>query len=190
MASVLRDNRLIDALEALTPVEFDGPLWRVVRDMRDPTQCSASGGRWDDESFEVLYSSQARDGAIAELHFHLKRGQPIFPSRVRYRLHQLRLRLSGLLDLSAPDALADLGVDMARYGQLSYQERHAEYPRTQEIAEVAHFLEFSGVVVPNARWACRNVVVFCDRLGPDAIDVVGDHGLVDWIAWETAHRQR
>ena len=186
----LRDSRLIDALETRTPVGFDGTLWRVVRETRDPTQCSASGGRWDDETFEVLYAAEAREGAIAELYFHLKRGQPVFPSRLRYRLHELHLSLTGLLDLSAAEALTDLGVDMARFGQLSYQERQVEYPRTQEVAEVAHFLDFSGVIVPSARWDCRNVVVFCDRMNPDDIEVVADHERIDWIAWEAAHVRR
>jgi RES domain-containing protein len=177
-----RDHTLIDAIEALKPVRFSGAVWRVVRAGRDPTLCSRSGGRWDDGTFDVLYTSAKREGAIAEMHFHLARGQPVFPSQVRYRLHELRMALKRALKLVDLDALAKIGLDTGRYGQLSYQERQSEYPRSQDVAEVAHFLEFDGLIVPSARHECLNVVLFCDRVPPAEIEAVKDHGIVDWKA--------
>ncbi|NBC32905.1 MAG: RES domain-containing protein [Alphaproteobacteria bacterium] len=184
MKSGPRDVRLIDSLEAIQPVPVSALVWRVVRDGRDPCQCRATGGRWDDGTFDVLYTSRDRDGAIAEILFHLKRGQPVIPSQVRYRLYELHLELNAVLDLSAPGALETLGVQMSRFGQLAFEEREAEYPRSQDIAEVAHFLEFTGIIVPSARWTCENIVVFCGRVPPDAIEAVKDHGLIDFPVWE------
>lgn len=190
MQNPRRDSKLIDALEDLSPVPFKGTLWRVVREGRDPCACGASGGRWDDATFNVLYTAEDRDGAISELYFHLLRGQPVFPSRVAYRLHELAVDLPGVLDLSDTARLTALGVDMARFGQLSYQERDGEYPRTQEIAEVAYFLDHAGIVAPSARWSCRNVVIFCDRTTPAAFEAVKDHGLVDWRGWSKNNKSR
>ena len=178
-----RDSALIDALEALPATPFKGSVWRVTRDGRDPTRCAASGGRWDDECFDVLYTAREADGAVAEMEFHLRRGLPVFPSLVRYRLHELAVDLPGVLDLSDPANLTALGVDMARYGQLSYQDRATEYPRTQDIAECARFLDHSGILAPNARWPCANLVVFCDRVEAGAVTAVKDLGLVDWAGW-------
>jgi RES domain len=73
-----RDDRLIDALEALPAVPVSGTAWRIVKDGRDPSACSASGGRWDDATFDVLYTSCERNGAAAEMFFHLRRGRPVF----------------------------------------------------------------------------------------------------------------
>lgn len=182
-----RDNKLIDAIEEHASVEFDDPVWRVVRDGRDATQCSSSGGRWDDGTFDVLYTAAEREGAVAEMYFHLKRGQPIFPSQVRYRLHELSVSLKRALKLIDLDALSALGVDTSRYGQLSYQEREAEYPRCQDVAEVAHFLGFDGLIVPNARWDCKNVVVYCDQVAQGSVDMSSDLGLVNWVKWEEAN---
>lgn len=179
-----RDNKLIDAIEAHTPASFAGSVWRVVREGRDPLSCGRSGGRWDDGTFDVLYTAQQREGALAEMYFHLSRGQPVFPSRLRYHIHELDAALKRALKLVDLDALAQLGLDTARYGQLSYNEREAEYPRSQDIAEVAHFLEFDGLIVPSARWQCANVVIFCDRVPPSAMDTTTDHGLIDWREWE------
>ena len=182
-----RDSALIDAIEALPPVQFEGTVWRVVRKGRSPADCARSGGRWDDGTFDVLYTSQQRDGAIAEMYFHLGRGQPVFPSKVEYGVHELDVKLDNALQLVDLGALQRLGLETSRYGQLSYDRASDEYPRSQDIAEVAHFLEFDGLIVPSARWDCMNVILFCDRVPPGAIAIAADHGLVNWPGWIKAN---
>src|SRR5688572_6141376 len=104
-----RDVRLIDALEGRPGLSLSQTVWRVVREGRDPTECSATGGRWDDGSFDVLYTSTERDGCIAELEFHIKKGQPLIPSKMRFKLYELQARLTNALDLSNLDDLRELG---------------------------------------------------------------------------------
>ncbi|MEH0076109.1 RES family NAD+ phosphorylase [Pannonibacter sp. Pt2] len=182
-----RDSALIDAIEALPPVQFEGTVWRVVRKGRSPVDCARSGGRWDDGTFDVLYTSQQRDGAIAEMYFHLGRGQPVFPSKVEYGVHELDVTLDNALQLVDLGALQRLGLDTSRYGQLSYDRASDEYPRSQDIAEAAHFLEFDGLIVPSARWDCMNVILFCDRVPPGAMEIAAGHGLVNWPEWIKAN---
>ncbi|HUG62263.1 MAG TPA: RES family NAD+ phosphorylase, partial [Methylomirabilota bacterium] len=114
-----RDSALIDAIEAHKPVQFEGVAWRVVREGRSPLACARAGGRWDDGTFDVLYTAQERDGALAEMYFHLSRGQPVFPSQVRYGLHELKVSMERALKLVDLEALKALGLDTTRYGQLS-----------------------------------------------------------------------
>jgi RES domain-containing protein len=178
-----RDPDLIDALAAIPAAARAVTIYRAVREGRDPTTCSASGGRWDDGTFDVLYTSCERDGATAEIIYHLRRGQPVVPTKVAYRLYALSVNCESLLDLSDPARLMDLGVDMNKYGQISYDGRHVEYTRTQDIGEVAHFLDHDGLLVPSARWNCSNLVIFCDHIAPDAVSVVADHGQIDWAGW-------
>lgn len=175
-----RDGRLIDALDGRMGLQLDEVVWRVAREGRDPTECGSAGGRWDDTTFDVLYTSRTREGALAEMLFHLSRGQPLAPSQIRFSLHEVRIRLENALDLSRREALEELGLNMTAYGQMSYFERRAEYPRTQEIAEVAHFHGHDGLVVPSARSDASNVIVFCDRVGPDQLEPLRTHGVVDW----------
>lgn len=175
-----RDPALIDALEAIEPVLFRGPVWRIVGDGRDPLRCSASGGRWDDGSFDVLYTSQTREGATEEMRFHLMRGQPVMPSRIAYRLFGIEAALDRALRFLDLDALARVGLDVGTFGRLSYEGRAGEYPRTQQIGEVAHFLDFDGLIAPSARAAALNVVIFCDKAPSLRESAVTDHGLVRW----------
>ncbi|MBI1777144.1 MAG: RES family NAD+ phosphorylase [Proteobacteria bacterium] len=181
----VRDNVLYDAIEASKAERFDDDIWRAVRADRDPLRGSSSGGRWDDGTFEVLYASLEADGALAEMYFHLMRGQPVFPSRMQFCLYKLRAKLRRALRLSDLGKLATLGVDITKYGSLEYLRRHDEYSRTQEIAEIAHFLDFDGVIVPSARWKCRNLVLFTDRVPPDALNVAEKLHPIDWAQWKS-----
>ncbi len=109
----------------------------------------------------------------------------MFPSRVRYRLFELSVTLSSCLRIAALTDLAALGLRTEVFGQMSFAEREQEYPRTQEIAEAAQFIGRDGLIVPSARSEWPNIVVFCDSAGPDAVEVVRDHGLIDWDARRT-----
>src|SRR5215212_9134206 len=98
-ARAIRDSALVDAIESIAPIEFVGSVWRIVRDGHDVRICGGAGGRWDHGTFDVLYTSQSTDGATAEMYFHLSRGQPVFPSRVNYRLFELRVAFKCALHL-------------------------------------------------------------------------------------------
>jgi hypothetical protein len=78
------------------------------------------------------------------------------------------------------DVLARLGVEQERYQEVLYV-------RMQEIGDAADFLGFDGIVAPDARWPCLNLVLFTDRLGPEDLDVVR-HRRVEIAAWAKRHR--
>ncbi len=128
----------------------------------------------------MLYTSGTREAAIAERRFHLYRGQPIPPSRVRYELFELTVSLEAVVHFPALEALSLTGLDIAVYGQLSYLERQREYPRSQEIAEACAFLGADGLLVPSAReMQSRNLIVFCEQETRIVKDIVRNHGVID-----------
>ncbi|MGA2129168.1 MAG: RES family NAD+ phosphorylase, partial [Xanthobacteraceae bacterium] len=164
---------LLDAVDAQHRRAYEGHLWRVVREGRDPLQGGRSASRWSNGTFDVLYTSLEREGAIAEVHALLSL-QPVFPSKIAFRAHRLTASVQQCLVLAHLPELATLGVDTARY-----QDR--EYPKTQDIADAAYFLGFEGLIVPSARWRCTNAVLFTDRIDPArlALDVT-EPGPIDW----------
>ena len=169
-----RDPALLDALDAFERVPYAGETWRAVRGGRDPLQGSAPGGRWDPTLFDVLYTSMAPDGAVAEVHFHLSR-QPVFPSKIRYGLHRIRVTTAKTLRLPDLDAMAPLGVDRARYREILYEP-------TQTIGDAAYFLGFDSIIAPNARWSCNNLILFTDQMALDNLEVI-ESSEVDWTEW-------
>ena len=61
-----------------------------------------------------------------------------------------------------------------------------DYPATQAIAAAAHFLEFDGLIVPNARFDCANLVILLERApGLTLIETQP----VDWDRWRRSQRR-
>jgi RES domain-containing protein len=169
-----RDPALLDALDAFDRIGWAGETWRVVRNGRDPLQGSASGGRWDPTLFDVLYTALKPDGAVAEVHFHLSR-QPVFPSRIKYGLHRIKVRTAKTLRLPDLNAMVALGVDPARYREILYKP-------TQAIGDAAYFLGFDSIIASNARWSCNNLILFIDQIAPADLEVI-ESSEVDWTGW-------
>jgi RES domain-containing protein len=177
----IRDQTLLDALEAIAQRPFAGHVWRSVREGGDPLACWRSGGRWDDGTFDVLYTSETRETAIEERRFHLYQGQPIPPSRVRYELFELSVSLEAVMAFDSLADLAAVGLDVGSFGQLSYIEKDREYPRTQEIAEACWFLGADGLLAPSARnLSSKNLIIFCEQGTAITKEIVRNHGPIDW----------
>ena len=168
-----RDLELLDAIDRLARTTFEGQVWRVVREARDVLQASRVGARWDPGTFDVLYTSLDRDGALDEVYFHLSR-QPVFPS-VPFQLHRIRASAGKILRLDQMELLRQLGVDVSNYDSLNYL-------RTQAIADAAFFLGFDGLIVPSARSQSQNLVLFADRIEVTGTEVEHSEP-VDWKAW-------
>ncbi|WP_299442156.1 RES family NAD+ phosphorylase [uncultured Rhodospira sp.] len=174
-----RDLALLDALDALEWVPFEGRVWRAVREGRDPLQGHPSAGRWDPGTFDVLYTSLEPEGAVAEMRFHLAR-QPVFPSHLTFVLHEMSVRTARTLRFADLSALAPLGVDTARYADVLYEA-------TQAIGDAADFLGFDGILAPGARWPCLNLVIFTDRVTPQDLDILSSTD-IDWPDWDARLR--
>ena len=129
----------------------------------------------------MIYTSLAREGSLAEIHFHLSR-QPVFPSKLASLLHKITLRARRALVLADVSAVAALGVRADRYGELDYE-------RTQAIGDAAYFLGFDGLIVPSARWDCQNLVVFTDQFAPQDM-AIEEAVVVDWAAWRKEAEMR
>lgn len=173
------DDRLLDLVGAIEGQPFDGTMWRVVRQGRDVLDGSRGSGRWNTADMSVLYGAAERDGALAEINFHLSRGQSVFPSRMRHDLFELAVKARQTLVLADMAQLKALGVEDSRYREMLYD-------RTQEIGAAAAFLGFDGLIVPSARWACQNIVLFLDAINLEEIRTVSSEP-VDWQAWRRAN---
>lgn len=176
-----RDIKLLDKLDACPRLPFNGALWRVAREGRDPLLGARSVSRWCTGAFDVLYTSLERDGALAEIHTLLA-SQPVFPSKLVFQVHQLTASVSAALHLADLKQLEPLGVEIARY-------RERDYRATQDIADAALFLGFDGLIVPSARWPCANAVLFTDRVDPAALALANtETEPIHWAEWRKAHR--
>jgi hypothetical protein len=170
-----RDPDLLDKIDAFAHSEYTGFAWRVVREGRDPLQPSRIGGRWDRGAGDALYTALDSDGAVSEIHFRLSQ-EPVFPSRYKALLCKLHISISGLVRFDTVEALRSLGVDVDQYQRILYD-------RTQVIGDAAQFLGRKGIIAPNARWPCLNLVLF--EVDPQRVDILSRES-IDWASWRTS----
>lgn len=174
---MIHDPDLLDQLDALPKEAFDGEVFRGTRQSLDPLASSYSGGRWmQRDGAAVLYTSLAREGALAEISFHWGQLNPRPTKPVM--LHTLRVVAHRTLKLVRAD-LATLGVPESAYGGVNM-------PRTQEIGAAVEFLGCDGLIAPCARWNCDNLILFPDRMGIEATMEIVHSETVDWVTWATA----
>jgi RES domain-containing protein len=176
------DRELLDALESSLSEAFSGETWRVTAKGRDALRGSTAGGRWSPPGeFEVLYTSLARAAALAEIGYRLSL-EPVWPSRLEHQLHRITARTDSTLRFADVSSLSTLGVDVRRYATF-------EYSVTQAIAAAAFFLDFDGLIVPSARCAELNLVIFMERLDVGERLKIEASEPVDWSAWRSQHRK-
>lgn len=176
---MIHDPDLVYRLDRLPKDTFEGVVFRGTRQSLDPLASSYSGGRWmRHDGAGVLYTSLAREGALAEISFHW--GQLIPLPTKPVKLHTLRVLAHRTLKLVRTD-LAALGVPEPAYGGINMA-------RTQEIGAAIEFLGCDGLIAPCARWTCDNLILFPDRMGVDATLEVVTSETVDWVTWATSQK--
>lgn len=153
---------------------FSGDVFRATIPGYDPLAASTRGGRWATHGGpSVLYTSLERDGALAEIAFHWSQLTPV-PKRP-VALHTLSVETTKTLRLIRAD-LASLGVEDSRYETVYYE-------RTQEIGAAVAFLGCDGLIAPNARWPCENLMIYMDNVPLDRVFAVTHESSVNWIEW-------
>jgi len=171
---VIHDPDLLERLGAFETERFEGEVFRATRLNLDPCAESTSGGRWAPRGWvPVLYTSQLREGALAEIAYHWSQLTPL-PSKPAV-VHRLAVSVRRSLRLLR-GRLDDLGVDIRQYESINYR-------RTQEIGAAVAFLGCDGLIVPCARWDCDNLVLFMENYAlTSRLDIVSSEE-IDWQAW-------
>ena len=176
----IHDPDLLDALEAMEPQAIDRSVWRVTWATRDPLVGGTGGGRWHPPGdFEALYASLEEDGAMAEIYHHLSKA-PVFSSS-HAKIYQLYVRTRRTLILSDFTVLETVGINKETF-------RRGDPARSREVGAAARFLDADGLIVPSARWACGNLVLFPDRVADREAFRIEKTQDINWPAWREKTR--
>jgi len=175
---MIREPELLDYLAALPRNEFSGSVFRATRLGLDPLAPSTAGGRWMlQDGTAVLYTSEQKEGALAELCFHLSMITPL-PSKP-VMIHEVRVQLKNAIRLTKAN-LEELGVEGVNFLEINYQ-------RTQLVGDAISFLGADGLLVPSARWNCWNVVIFCDNHSMNLPLELLRSEEIEWQQWASAN---
>lgn len=170
---MIHDPNLLAIIDNFPTEAFEGEVFRATRLGLEPRAFSTRGGRWArNNGASALYTSLEREGALAEISFHLSQLSPR-PSKPII-VHKLEVTTKNTKRLDRA-ALRACGLDLDCFGEINYL-------KTQEIGEAVAFLECDALIVPSARWDCDNLILYNESVFACEINVVESEE-VDWIEW-------
>lgn len=159
------DPSLLDAIEERV-VEWSGTAFRQVFEGTEVLRANVRGGRWNPPAVEALYCSLQPRTAAAEVdHLIARQPVPIRTPRVTYRLSVTLAKVADLRDLGALESCG-IASEMVMGEDLS---------APQLVGGAVNWLQCAGMLIPSARDAGDNLVIFVNNMGPtDAIEPVSD----------------
>lgn len=159
------DPSLLDAIEQNVG-EWSGMAYRQVFGQTDVLRANTRGGRWSPPEVEAVYCSLHPRTATAEVD-HLIGRQPV-PIRTPRTTHTLSVMLTRVADLRNLAVLECCEIRSA----MVLGENHSA---SQLVGGAVNWLQCAGMLIPSARDAGENLVIFVNNMVPaDAIDPVSE----------------
>ena len=150
---------VLKVLEALESKPWGGTVWRHMFGDNPPTRENRLGARWNPAGVPAIYVSLNRGTALAEGEYAAAI-QSLRPT-VKRAIYKLLVRLGKVLDLSSRSVLHELGINEPELANVDHTD-------CQRIGGAVEWLEHDGLLVPSARSAGGNLVIFTRKRGPDA----------------------
>lgn len=152
------DPRVADRLVRLPESPFAGEVWKHTMPGQKPDQANTKGARWNPPDVPALYFALDRATAEAEGDY-LASVQPQ-PIRGVREVHRIEIALRRVVDLSDAQILQELGVSDSAL-------RSNDHSICRSLGGTAEWFGYDAIIVPSARHAGRNLVVFPRRTTPD-----------------------
>lgn len=164
------DPALLDAIEALPSLRWQGQVWRHMFNDYAPERINTGGARWNPPGIGAIYTSMNRATAIAEGDHAIE----MQPRRIyrRRMLYALTLDVPDIVDLTTEHALATAGLTLTDI------ERDDHRP-CQRVGGAVAWLGRGGILVPSARDAGSNVVILIGSGGTAEIERVSEETLYE-----------
>jgi RES domain-containing protein len=145
---------LEEILASLERRAWSGQVFRLMLGDYPPHRENTLGARWNSPDLAAIYVSLAAETAVAEIEYNLKRQPRRAKPGVRKTLYEIEVSLGAVVDLDEvlPE-LSRIGIDHA---QLFADDLKA----SQEIGRLVAWFGADGLLVPSARAAGKNLVIY------------------------------
>ena len=152
------DRKLLEALDRFQPRPWRGVVYRHMFASYRPERENRLGARWNPPDVPAIYASLARETALAEAE-HQMDVQPRRPL-VRRTIYRINVGLASVLDLSSIQSLRAVGLDAKALADL-------DHAFCQRVGGAVEWLEHDGLLVPSARGAGANLVIYPNQRRSD-----------------------
>lgn len=148
---MIYEPALLDRLEQLGSQEWEGVVYRHMFGAYPPSRQNTLGARWNPREVAALYASVERETALAEAEYRISL-EPFRP-KARRTLYRISVRLDRVVDLTDPDALAQVGITEADLAD-------DDFAACQKVGGAVQWLGNDGLLVRSARADGSNLVIY------------------------------
>jgi RES domain-containing protein len=138
-----------------------GRAFRVMLNDAPPDRENIRGARWNPPDTAAIYTCLEPSVCIAEVEYNFRRQPAPVKPDLRRTLYEIEVCLASVLDLGPLiPALIGLGIEPTHL--------HAEDMQvSQEIGRLVTWFGHDGLLVPSARKAGNNLVIYPGRAGDE-----------------------
>lgn len=148
---MIYEPALLDRLEQLGSQEWEGVIYRHMFGAYPPSRQNTLGARWNPREVAALYASLERETALAEAEYRISL-EPFRP-KARRTLYSISARLERVVDLTDPDALAQVGIT-------EVELTSDDFAVCQKVGGAVQWLGNDGLLVRSARADGSNLVIY------------------------------
>ena len=157
---------MLDTLQSAAASAWDGIVYRHMFASQPPTRANTGGARWNEPNLAAIYTSCERETALAEAEYYISL-QPLRP-RAKRTLFTIHLSLKNVLDLTATNLLARLGITTDVLSG-------ADQAPCRIVGSAANWLGHDGLLVPSARRVGgTNLVIYRQDLPAETFEITAE----------------
>jgi RES domain-containing protein len=160
---------LLDKLPSFELGRWEGVVYRHMLGGYPPERPNTRGARWNPPQVAAIYTSLDRATALAEAEYRL--GLEPFRLRTERKIYTISVKLHEVLDLGRRDVLESLGIKRSDLEGL-------DFSGCQKVGGAAQWLGYDGLLVPSARSAGINLVIFEFNQAADSEFLITDAELL------------
>ena len=165
---MIYEPALLDRLEQLGSQEWEGVIYRHMFGAYPPSRQNTLGARWNPREVATLYASLERETALAEAEYRISL-EPFRP-KARRTLYSISMRLDRVVDLTDPDALAQVGITEVELVA-------DDFAACQKVGGAVQWLGNDGLLVRSARAEGTNLVIY--PINNYDFEVVGSEEIIE-----------
>jgi RES domain-containing protein len=157
---------MLDILQSAAVSAWDGTVYRHMFASQPPVRANTGGARWNEPDLAAIYTSCERDTALAEAEYYISL-QPLRP-RAKRTLFTIHLSLRNVIDLTAGDLLAQLGITADILASVNHSP-------CRTVGSAVNWLGHDGLLVPSARrHGGTNLVIFRQDFSTDSFEITAE----------------
>lgn len=157
---MLTEREIRDLFGALRVDPWEGVVYRHMFAGLSPYRENTRGARWNPAGVSAIYSSLARDTALAEANYRLSLESVPLRRDIKRTIYAMSVNLHAVVDLGSIEKLRTFEIDESEMQGESLQA-------CQQLGNQVDWFGYDGLLVPSVRHLGQNLVIYPSHFRAD-----------------------